>query len=86
MTDEANALFELPSDRIECRVAVPCLLTEAADAAGVMLNVACGGNGACSGCEVELLAGAFADLSGQPIETNTGKRALACQTRVSGAT
>ncbi|HET6430165.1 MAG TPA: ASKHA domain-containing protein [Phycisphaerae bacterium] len=83
MTDQANGWFELPTDRIECRVAVPCLLTEAAGAAGVMLNVACGGKGACSGCEVELIAGAFADLSGERIDPNGGpRRALACQTRL----
>jgi uncharacterized 2Fe-2S/4Fe-4S cluster protein (DUF4445 family) len=83
MTDQAAALFELPADRIECRVAVPCLLTEAADAAGVMLNVACGGSGACNGCEVELVAGAFADASGERIDPDGGtRRVLACQTRV----
>jgi len=83
MTDQASGHFDLPADRAECWAAVPCLLTDAAAAAGVMLNVACGGKGVCNGCEVELIAGAFADLSGERIDPNGGpRRALACQTRV----
>ena len=86
MAEVAEGVFELPHDRLECRVEVPCLLTEAVHSAGAMLNVACGGKGICGGCAVDLLAGRFADAEGREIvlEADRPRRVLACQTRLLG--
>ena len=76
-----DGVFEIPGGHATCSVPAGVRLSEAAEAAGVVLNVACGGNGVCGLCTLELLAGSFVDnqqrlihLDGQP------KRVLACQT------
>ena len=86
MAEVAEGVFELPHDRLECRVEVPCLLTDAVRSAGAMLNVACGGKGICGGCAVDLLAGRFADADGKEValRAGTARRVLACQTRLLG--
>ena len=45
-----RGVFELPRGQASCEAPHGSLLTAAAEAAGVMLNVACGGTGACGGC------------------------------------
>ena len=86
MTTKAKGIFELPARRITCEAAAPCLLTDAALAAGVILNAACGGKGTCGGCAVDLVAGRFADADGRKITIPRGKarRVRACQTRLLG--
>ena len=84
MGKQAKGVFELPNRRIDCRVDAPCLLTEAALAAGVILNVACGGKGTCGGCAIDLVSGHFADAEGNRIALHRAqpKRVRACQTRL----
>jgi uncharacterized 2Fe-2S/4Fe-4S cluster protein (DUF4445 family) len=79
----AAGKIELPSRIVECELAAPLLLSEAAERAGVILNVACGGKGSCGGCAVDLIAGQFAGADGQPI-TLDGQphRVLSCQTKL----
>ncbi len=78
-----TTIFELPDKTVESTVEPGTLLTDAADAAGVILNVACGGEGRCGGCAVELTSGTFTNADGKPVELNGGtKRALACKTHV----
>lgn len=86
MTAKAKGVFELPARRIACEVAAPCLLTDAALAAGVILNAACGGKGTCGGCAVDVVAGRFADAEGRKITIPRGKarRVRACQSRLLG--
>ncbi len=59
-------------------------ITDAADAAGILLNTRCGNVGSCGGCAVDLIRGRF-DLGGDrgEIEIRDGKRrVLGCQTRI----
>lgn len=86
MSTKAKGVFELPSRRIRCRVSAPCLLSEAAVEAGVILNVACGGKGTCGGCAVEIVSGKFRDGEGEKIAIPRGssKRVRACRTRLTG--
>jgi len=83
MEQHPRGIFELPDRRLECGASPPCLLSAAAAAAGVVLNSACGGNGTCGGCAVELVRGRFASLGGEEIRIGPGspRRVLACQTR-----
>ncbi len=75
--------FELPTTAVRATVPAGALLTEAAEAAGVFLDVACGGKGSCGGCAVDLIAGAFAAADGTPIALGgQPRRVLACRTRV----
>ena len=57
-------VFELPDEQVPCVAPAGSLLSEAALAVGVVLNVACGGTGACGGCAVDLLEGQFEDAAG----------------------
>ncbi len=86
MTVKAQGVIELPERRVECQADAPCLLTDVVAEAGVILNVACGGAGACGGCAVDILTGRFSDLDGNEIAVDTGKakRVLACRTRLLG--
>ena len=83
MTVKYKCVLELPQRRAEVRLAGPLLLTDVATRAGVFLNAACGGQGACGGCAVDLLAGKFHDLNGAEIALADGRphRVLACKTR-----
>jgi uncharacterized 2Fe-2S/4Fe-4S cluster protein (DUF4445 family) len=59
-------------------------LTAAAVRAGLTLNTRCGGNGTCSGCRVDLLAGRF-EVQGREVgadESVEPVRVRACQTRL----
>jgi len=86
MSEKASGIFELPARRIECELTTPCLLTDAAAEAGIILNAACGGKGSCGGCAVDLVSGRFAGRDGQELALPAGKarRVLACQTRLLG--
>jgi len=77
-----RGIFELPDRTAECAVAPGTVLIEAARAAGVVLDVSCGGNGACGGCVLELAEGRFTDLAGTAVGMGRGaKRVLGCQTK-----
>ncbi len=76
-----TGVFEVPSGEATCRVPAGAKLTDAAEAAGVVLDVSCGGAGTCGGCAVDLVAGAFTDLDGRPVALETRRRVLGCQTR-----
>ncbi len=79
----AAGKIELPSRMVECQLPTPILLSEAAERAGVILNVACGGTGSCGGCTVELLSGQFTDAAGSAIALDGHpRRVLACQTQL----
>ncbi len=86
MNTKAHGIIELPDRRIDCEVEAPCLLTDLAVKAGVILNVACGGQGTCGGCAVDILTGRFTDLDGVEIAVAPGKprRVLSCRTRLLG--
>ncbi len=85
MSKQAHGVFELPARRVECRLQVPCLLTEAAVKAGVVLNAACGGKAVCGGCAVDLVSGSFADAEGGKLALAAApRRVRACQTRLLG--
>ncbi|NLF30766.1 MAG: ATP-binding protein [Planctomycetes bacterium] len=80
-----TGVLELPDGQAVCRVAAGARLTEAAEAAGVVLDVSCGGAGTCGGCAVDLIAGAFADMQGRPLALDAGpRRVLGCRTRALG--
>ena len=63
-------------------MAAPALLADAAAGAGVYLDAACGGQGTCGGCAVELLAGWFRTADGEQISADAteARRVLACRT------
>ena len=84
MSSTISGIFELPDREVDFQTDSPCLLTEAAAEADVVLDVACGGKGACGSCAVDLLAGRYADAAGEPIDLPDGRprRVLACQTRL----
>ena len=76
-------VFDLPDRQATCDVAPGSLLTDAAEAAGVVLNVSCGGAGHCGGCALDLMEGAFIDLNDVPVTVDRRpRRVLGCQTRV----
>ena len=78
-----KGVFELPDGNASCEVEPGSVLTEAAEAAGVVLNVSCGGVGRCGGCAVDLLEGVFEDADGEPIALMGGpKRVLGCRVRI----
>ncbi len=78
-----NGVFELPERELTCPAEPGMLLSDAADAAGVVLNVACGGTGRCGGCAVDLVEGRFGDDADEAIDLGAGpRRVLACRTRV----
>ncbi|MFW6153753.1 MAG: ASKHA domain-containing protein [Planctomycetota bacterium] len=80
-----TGVFDLPDGEATCRVPSGVKLTEAAEAASVVLDVSCGGAGTCGGCAVDLVQGAFADLDGNAIPLDAGpKRVLGCRTRAVG--
>ena len=62
-------------------------LTAVLRAAGLALNTRCAEHGRCSGCLVDLLDGALADLSGGGVveAQDTPQRLRACQTRLAPA-
>ncbi len=60
-------------------------MTDAAAAAGVVLDISCGGAGTCGGCVLQLLDGAFTTIDGGPVAGDIpGKRVLGCRTRAVG--
>lgn len=79
--------FDCTDRRVEVELAEACLITEAADAAGLVLNTSCGGGGTCGGCAVDLVEGTF-QRNGETIVVAAGnkpKRVLGCQTRIVSA-
>ncbi|MFQ6049159.1 MAG: ASKHA domain-containing protein, partial [Phycisphaerae bacterium] len=72
--------FELPTRRIELELAQPCLVIDAAEQAGIVLNTSCARLGTCGGCAVDLLQGRF-ELAGQTVTVGPPdrKRVLGCQ-------
>ncbi|HUW81746.1 MAG TPA: ASKHA domain-containing protein [Phycisphaerae bacterium] len=77
----AEGCFELPGRSERAAVDLPCLVTDAARAAGIVLNTRCAGQGTCGGCAVDLLAGQFVvDGREVTIEPGTRKRVLGCKT------
>lgn len=78
-----KGFFDCTDRLVEVELADACLITEAADAAGLVLNTSCGGGGTCGGCAVDLVEGTF-QRNGQTLEIQLGqqpKRVLGCQTR-----
>jgi len=84
MSASTRGTFELPDGEITWEGSAPRLLADAAAAAGVLLDVACGGNGTCGGCAVDLLSGRFRLAGGEEVVSapDKPKRVLACQTTV----
>jgi ferredoxin len=77
--------FEIPGRVLNCQVDPGATLMAAAEAAGVVLNVACAGTGRCGGCAVDLLEGGFTTLEGEAISLDgRPKRVLGCRTRAAG--
>jgi len=87
-SDTAHGTFRLPDGEAVCDAPAGSLLTVAAQEAGIVLNVACGGQGVCGGCAVDLLAGRFRDADGNVVHIRAGrpKRVLACRTKLDGPT
>lgn len=76
--------FDCTDRLVEVELEEASLITEAAEAAGIVLNTSCGGGGTCGGCAVDLIEGTF-QHNGQLIEVRAGqppKRALGCQTKI----
>lgn len=76
--------FDCTDRQVEVDLDESCLVTEAADAAGIVLNTSCGGGGTCAGCSVDLIEGTF-QRDGQLIEVRPGqpgRRVFGCQTRI----
>ena len=70
--------IDIPSDP-------SALLSDLACAAGLPLQTACGGQGACGRCAVILRKGRFAGREGEfEVPEDRPRRALACRTRVAG--
>ena len=77
----AEGCFELPGRSERAAVDLPCLVTDAARAVGIVLNTRCGGQGTCGGCAVDLLTGDFVvDGREVTVEPGTRKRVLGCKT------
>ena len=82
-----KGLFECADRQVEVHLSDGCLITEAADAAGLVLNTSCGGAGTCGGCAVDLIEGTF-QRDTEVIEVKVGqpaRRVLGCQTRILAA-
>jgi len=78
-----TGIFQLPEREVTCPAGPGMLLTDAAEAAGVVLNVACGGTGKCGGCAIDLIDGAFLNADDEPITLDgRPRRVLACRTRL----
>lgn len=78
-----QVIFECNGSRFIGEAQAGDLLTEVAEAAGVVLNVACAGAGSCGGCAVELVEGRFVDLAGRLVTADpSGGHVLACQTQL----
>jgi uncharacterized 2Fe-2S/4Fe-4S cluster protein (DUF4445 family) len=83
-----KGLFDCTDRLVEVELADGCLITEAADAAGLVLNTSCGGRGTCGGCAVDLVEGTF-QRNAETIEIRPGqpaKRVLGCKTRIMSPT
>jgi uncharacterized 2Fe-2S/4Fe-4S cluster protein (DUF4445 family) len=79
-----KGLFDCTDRQVTVDVPDACLITEAAEAAGLVLNTSCGGHGTCGGCAVDLVEGTF-QRDGLTIRIGLGdspKRVLGCQTRI----
>lgn len=61
------------------------LITDAAEQAGVVLNMPCGGKGSCGGCVVNLVAGSY-ECNGDTITASqeSPQRVLGCKTSIVG--
>lgn len=80
-----QGVFELPDRQAPCEAPAGTLLTDAAEVAGLVLNVACGGKGRCGGCGLEALAGRFIDEQGESFVIDGQPRhILGCRTRIDG--
>lgn len=84
MSEPIEIVFEFSGRSAQARAEAGTPLFIAAEAAGVPLNVACGGTGACGGCAVDLVAGRFAGADGEAIQLSRPHRVLACRTRLLG--
>ncbi len=75
--------FEYGRRRAELDLACECLITEAADQAGIVLNTSCAREGKCGGCAVDLTQGTF-QRSGKTLTVEMGqrRRVLGCQTKI----
>ncbi len=84
MADPAvQGIFEIAGRQVKCELSPGLLLTDAAEKAGIVLNVACGGIGTCGGCAVDLVEGTFATARGEEIALDgKPRRVLGCQTVV----
>jgi uncharacterized 2Fe-2S/4Fe-4S cluster protein (DUF4445 family) len=83
-----KGLFDCADRQVEVDLSDGCLITEAADAAGVVLNTSCGGGGTCGGCAVDLVEGTFRHDT-ETIEIKAGqpsRRVPGCRTRILSAT
>ncbi len=79
-----SGFFDCVDRRVDVELQAGCLITEAADAAGLVLNTSCGGGGTCGGCAVDLVEGVF-QRDGELIEVTPGsatRRVLGCKTRI----
>jgi uncharacterized 2Fe-2S/4Fe-4S cluster protein (DUF4445 family) len=79
-----KGFFDCVDRRVDVELPGSCLITEAADAAGLVLNTSCGGGGTCGGCAVDLIEGTFQHDSERIRVRADGptRRVLGCQTRV----
>lgn len=80
----SKGFFDCTDHLVEIELPASCLITEAADLAGVVLNTSCGASGTCGGCAVDLVEGTF-QRNGQTIQIQAGqpaKRILGCQTKI----
>ncbi len=83
MASRGTFEFESKERRTEVEVPNGCLITEAAELAGILLDTSCAQQGTCGGCAVDLLDGTFRrgdeDIT---IAEGTKQRVLGCQTRI----
>ncbi len=82
-----KGIFDCTDRQVELELPAACLITEAADRAGLVLNISCGGAGTCGGCAVDLIEGTF-QRDGEAIEVANGdspRRVLGCRTRIVSA-
>jgi len=77
----------LPKHQVGVEVPDGCLITEAADAAGIMLDTSCAQQGTCGGCAVDLIDGVFQCGDERIVVSRDGgrRRVLGCQTRILSA-
>jgi uncharacterized 2Fe-2S/4Fe-4S cluster protein (DUF4445 family) len=79
-----KGFFDCVDRQVGVELPDSCLITEAADAAGLVLNTSCGGAGTCGGCAVDLVEGTF-QRSNETIQVQPGgpvRRVLGCKTRI----